>query len=56
MALKFLLLPLPRYNPLAIARGLAFCFFACLEDVPVYSEARLNKPVDGMLLGVGGAW
>ena len=27
-----------------------------LEHVPVYSEALLNKPVDCVLLGVGGAW
>ena len=26
-----------------------------LESVPVYSEALLNKPVDCVLLGVGGA-
>ena len=27
-----------------------------LENVPVLSEALLNKPVDCVLLGVGGAW
>ena len=27
-----------------------------LENAPVYSEARLNKPVDCVLLGVSGAW
>ena len=27
-----------------------------LENVPVYSEALLNKPVDCVLLGVSGAW
>ena len=27
-----------------------------LENVPVLSEALLNKPVDCVLLGVSGAW
>ncbi len=27
-----------------------------LENVPVYSEALLNKQVDCVLLGVSGAW
>ena len=30
--------------------------FYLLENVPVLSEALLNKPVDCVLLGVGGAW
>ena len=37
-------------------KGVAFCFSVFLENVPVYSEARLNKPVDCVLFGVGGAW
>ena len=40
--------PSPLYNPPAIATGLAFCFSICLENAPVHSEARLNKPVDGV--------
>ena len=35
---------------------LAFCFLVCLENALVNFEARLNKPVDGVLLGISGAW
>ena len=38
----------------AIAKSLALCFSVFQENVTVYSEARLNKPVDCVLLGVGG--
>ena len=37
------------------ARFLFFSLFVP-ENVPVYSEARLNKPVDCVLFGVSGAW
>ena len=45
----------PTRNLQVAAKSLAFCFFVFLENAPVYSEARLNKPVDGVLLGLSGA-
>ena len=44
----------PGRHPTRNCNKLSFLVF--LENIPVYSEARLNKRVDCVLLGVGGAW
>ena len=44
----------PGRHPTRNCNKLSFLVF--LENIPVYSEARLNKRVNCVLLGVGGAW
>ena len=44
----------PGKHPTRNCNKLSFLVF--LENIPVYSEARLNKRVDCVLLGIGGAW